>query len=48
MRVSSIADIVKGQVEQGREVVVNVNNHYEGCAVMTIDRLVGRLKTRPT
>ena len=38
----SVAEIVKGQVEQGRDVVVNVNNHYEGCAVMTIGRLVER------
>jgi len=39
----SITEIVKGQIEQGRDVVVNVNNHYEGCAVMTIERLMERL-----
>jgi uncharacterized protein YecE (DUF72 family) len=39
----SITGIVKDQIEQGREVVVNVNNHYEGCAVMTIERLMERL-----
>ena len=40
----SVARIVKGQVEQGRDVVVNVNNHYEGCAVMTIGRVVERMR----
>jgi len=39
----SVARIVKEQIEQGREVVVNVNNHYEGCAVLTIGKLVERI-----
>jgi hypothetical protein len=39
----SITDIVKSQIERGRDVIVNVNNHYEGCAVMTIERLMERL-----
>lgn len=39
----SITEIVKSQIERGRNVVVNVNNHYEGCAVMTIERVMERL-----
>lgn len=39
----SITEIIKDQIERGREVVVNINNHYEGCAVMTIERLMERL-----
>lgn len=40
----SIAQIVVKQTEQKRQVVVNVNNHYEGCAVLTIDRLIDLLQ----
>ncbi len=36
----SVARIVGKQIEQKRQVVVNVNNHYEGCAVLTIDRMI--------
>ncbi|MHC4432687.1 MAG: DUF72 domain-containing protein [Planctomycetota bacterium] len=39
----SIARIVKDNVERTRQVIVNVNNHYEGCAVLTIDRLIDML-----
>ena len=38
-----VAHIVGEQVEQGREVVVNSNNHYEGCAPMTIQRIIESL-----
>lgn len=41
---SSIANIVEQNVGQGRKVFVNVNNHYEGCAVLTIERLVNILQ----
>jgi len=40
----SITQIVAKQIEQKRQVVVNVNNHYEGCAVLTIDRLIDLLQ----
>ena len=40
----SVAEIVTRRVEQSRQVVVNVNNHYEGCAVLTIDKLVDMLR----
>jgi uncharacterized protein YecE (DUF72 family) len=39
-----VARIVQKNVGQGREVIVNVNNHYEGCAVLTIERLLERLR----
>ncbi len=39
----SVARIVKDSAEQGRKVIVNINNHYEGCAVMTIERLMKML-----
>ncbi len=44
----SVARIVKGRIEQTRRVIVNVNNHYEGCAVLTIDKLVGMLGRHST
>ncbi|MHC4117908.1 MAG: DUF72 domain-containing protein [Planctomycetota bacterium] len=39
----SVARIVTDHIEQTRRVTVNVNNHYEGCAVLTIDRLLDML-----
>ena len=42
----SVAGIVKDRIEQSRQVIVNVNNHYEGCAVLTIDRLIDMLGGR--
>ncbi len=41
--IEGVVGVVREQVDRGREVYVNVNNHYEGCAVMTIGRLVERL-----
>jgi uncharacterized protein YecE (DUF72 family) len=41
----SIAQIVGEHIEQKRQVVVNVNNHYEGCAVLTINRLIDLLRS---
>jgi uncharacterized protein YecE (DUF72 family) len=41
---NSVAHIVSEQIEQKRQVVVNVNNHYEGCAVLTINRLIDLLQ----
>lgn len=40
----SVAKIVGKHIEQKRQVVVNVNNHYEGCAVLTINRLIDLLQ----
>lgn len=40
---TGIVGIIKKQVEQGREVYINVNNHYEGCAVLTIGKLLEKL-----
>jgi len=40
----ALAQIVGKQIEENRLVVVNVNNHYEGCAVLTIDRLIDLLQ----
>lgn len=40
----SVAQIVGKHIEQKRRVVVNVNNHYEGCAVLTINRLIDLLR----
>ena len=35
----AVADIVKDIAGNGAEVYLNVNNHYEGCAPATIDRI---------
>jgi len=41
--IEGVVRVVREQVGKGREVYVNVDNHYEGCAVMTIGKLVKRL-----
>jgi hypothetical protein len=38
-----VADMAKDMAAGGIEVTVNVNNHYEGCAPLTIERLSGLL-----
>ncbi len=40
----AIADIVKDLAENGVEVYLNVNNHYEGCAPATIGRIKSELR----
>ena len=40
----SVAQIMSKQIKQKRRVVVNINNHYEGCAVLTINRLIDLLQ----
>lgn len=35
------ASIVKENIKRGVTTFVNVNNHYEGCAPLTIQRLLG-------
>lgn len=39
------AAIVMGNAERGIRTFVNVNNHYEGSAPLTIERLLARLRT---
>jgi len=41
---NSVAHIIKQNIGQGRKVFVNVNNHYEGCAVLTIERIMDMLQ----
>jgi uncharacterized protein YecE (DUF72 family) len=38
-----VAGIVRDLLGEGIDVYVNVNNHYEGCAPLTIERLEARL-----
>lgn len=40
----SVARIARDNIEQTRRTIVNVNNHYEGCAVLTIDKLIDMLE----
>jgi uncharacterized protein YecE (DUF72 family) len=40
----SVANMVEQNIGHGRKVFVNVNNHYEGCAVLTIERLMNILQ----
>ena len=42
----SVARIAGNHIEQTRQMIVNVNNHYEGCAVLTIDKLIDMLEPR--
>jgi uncharacterized protein YecE (DUF72 family) len=44
--IEGVVKVVMEQVCRGREVYVNVNNHFEGCAVMTIGKLVEKLGYR--
>ena len=39
----SVAQIVEQNIGLKRKVFVNVNNHYEGCAVLTIEKLLNIL-----
>jgi uncharacterized protein YecE (DUF72 family) len=39
---SSAAGIIKASVSKESDIYVNVNNHYEGCAPLTIQRLMER------
>lgn len=42
------ADIVTQNLEAGVDTYVNVNNHYEGSAPLTIQRLLGVLRQAPS
>jgi uncharacterized protein YecE (DUF72 family) len=37
---ASASGIIKGSLAKGLDTYVNVNNHYEGCAPLTIERLM--------
>jgi len=39
----AVATMIRENLEADVETVVNVNNHYEGCAPLTIQRLVDEL-----
>jgi len=41
--IKATADIIRQNVAAGVDTYVNVNNHYEGCAPLTIQRLVALL-----
>jgi uncharacterized protein YecE (DUF72 family) len=43
---SGITDMVMDMLDQGVDVYVNVNNHYEGSAPQTIDRIRELLRAR--
>jgi hypothetical protein len=34
------ASIIRENAKEGIRMVVNVNNHYEGCALLTLQRLL--------
>lgn len=40
-------DIILGSITRGISIFVNVNNHFEGSAPLTIERLLARLGDRP-
>ena len=42
--IDRVAEILKKQVKTGKTVIVNVNNHYEGCAPLTIERIVEKIQ----
>ena len=44
---SAVADLVEDLLDQGVDVYLNVNNHYEGSAPLTIDRLRKLLGQEP-
>ncbi|NLE01924.1 MAG: DUF72 domain-containing protein [Fibrobacter sp.] len=41
---ASIVEMIKQALSQGKKVTLNVNNHYEGCAPLTIERIVASLR----
>ncbi|WP_455383106.1 DUF72 domain-containing protein [Salinispira pacifica] len=42
-QLAGIAEMVRDMVDRGLQVIVNVNNHYEGSAPLTIGKLAGLL-----
>jgi len=42
--ISQIAQVARDQLDRGQDVIVNVNNHYEGSAPLTIERFRTALK----
>jgi len=41
--IETVVGIIKEQVGKSRRVFVNINNHYEGCAVLTAEKIKGIL-----
>jgi len=41
---AATAEIIRQNVAAGVDTCVNVNNHYEGCAPLTIQRLLDVLR----
>ena len=46
--ITATADIIRQNVESGVDTYVNVNNHYEGSAPLTIQRLLDVLREAPS
>lgn len=47
-RLAAAVDTTESAIKSGADVYVNVNNHYEGCGPLTIQRLLGLFKySRP-
>lgn len=42
--IDTVAGIIKGQIKKGKKVIVNINNHYEGCAPLTIERIMEKIQ----
>jgi len=47
-RLAAAASITQNAVQSGLDVCVNVNNHYEGCAPLTIQRFLGVCRRIPS
>lgn len=45
---AAVADMIKPSLRAETDIYVNVNNHYEGCAPLTIDRLMTLLAGKDT
>jgi len=43
LELKEICRMMRGLVERGVEVYVNVNNHYEGSAPRTIEKILGNM-----
>jgi len=42
--IDAVAGIVNIQLKKGKKVIVNVNNHYEGCAPLTIEKIAEKIQ----
>jgi hypothetical protein len=44
--INAAVDIVRANFRLGRKTFVNINNHFEGCAPLTVERFMNALRQK--